>query len=91
MLSGALDLWTIVHALAGFLVGAWLVGRARDRGGLALAVIVTTLIFGVWEVLEANVGPGGFGGAETGANLLADLVAGVVGLALWWFVGSRIE
>lgn len=86
---GALDFWTLIHFGAGFAVGLWLV--KSDLKGLPWAILVVVGVFGLWEVMEAQVGPGGFGGAENGANLLVDLIAGWLGLAVWTVVGSRLE
>lgn len=88
MLNGGLDAWTLVHFAAGFAVGMWLIGTKGK--GIAYAVIVTTFIFALWEVMESLAGPGGFGGAENGLNLLFDMVAAWVGLAVWVLWGHRI-
>lgn len=86
--TGLVDIWSLVHFVAGFAV-VW--GLAlRNRPALKLTLILFFVGFIAWEIFEVSQGPGGFGGQETGANLLADLLfAGIGGLVAIFLARSR--
>ena len=69
-----LDLWTLVHALSGYVTGNALISL-----GLAFktSVVIATVLFIGWEILEYI-----FKNAESFANRLVDVLACFAGFVL---------
>lgn len=86
---GIFDLWTIVHLLAGFLA-IWFFVIQLDWKNRTWPVLILLLVFFAWEILELGQPSGGFGGAETGLNILSDMVAAIAGgLIAFWLADKR--
>lgn len=74
---GLFDLWSVVHFLAGFMLAV--VGLRLSQRRIFLWMAVVSILLIGWEVLEIAQGRGGFGGSESGPNIIVDIVIGAVG------------
>lgn len=77
---GFVDLWTLIHAAAGFML-AFLFLRPGKGNNVLFFWMIGLALLG-WEVLEVAQGRGGFGGSESGINIITDIIAGLIGAAI---------
>lgn len=85
--AGLFDLWTLVHIGTGIVIGLLYIGP-KERN-LGKAFIIWSLLFIAWEIFELGQPSGGFGGAESGLNLLSDVIMGVLGLGFGAWINRQ--
>ncbi len=69
--------WSVLHFFAGWLLAFLALRNGQRRLFLWFSILILALIG--WEVFEVAQGRHGFGGAESGPNIIFDIIVGAAG------------